>query len=635
MPPAIRIFTPSGGWQDIALVGPQGPAGPVGYQVFMWFSDGENPNSVDIPGTQTPTIIPLYVPSAANKISKSDGISPDFSINPNNTIQILKDGFYEITATIEVFGAHATAQNLVTQVGLANPTGTDTSGWGLLDQAVLNPTQTSPGNSRPTTNHAVGVWLTAGQHIGLEGYVNTVTATTRCRFFSIARTGTGPKGDAGPIGPTGAAGPQGIPGVGAGGVGMPIGGALGDAIVKKSATDYDVQWAKAGFSAPTYSAVATYKQGDYVKYNGSLWQAKGDIAAGTGYPGEPNPVLIASGVSTPPTRYLSASQLGTWIDVTVDSGDPITSLRTGPMEIFGIRFATPGTMSFTSRPTGADWDAFALLMKEAGASDATIAATADDEAGHGQPAFTAPIAVTAGNYFLTFSGYDNSVVLPQSSQLQITLGGGATLGAMPSGPGWNQIVAGVPAGGVGGQVLGKKSAVDFDFAWSGGLVTSLPANPYDGQECYFLASATDGVIWHLRYRAASSFAYKWEFLGGSDLQIEGSSGGVNPGAAAWSVIQTTMQFTAPLNGEWDIEYGGTIQAGAATLVDIGLAIGGAAATQRSSFSHSGASTYSTPIGRQKSVVTNGQNAIVQWRSSLSAFLTKTVPWMRVRPVRVS
>ena len=33
------------------------------------------------------------------------------------------------------------------------------------------------------------------------------------------------------------------------------------------------------------------------------------------------------------------------------------------------------------------------------------------------------------------------------------------------------------------------------------LVTSLPANPVDGQEVDFLASATDGVIWRLRYRA--------------------------------------------------------------------------------------------------------------------------------------
>lgn len=266
------------------------------------------------------------------------------------------------------------------------------------------------------------------------------------------------------VGPAGPPGPQGPPGA-TGGQGLPVGGAAGQILNKKSAADYDTQWST---FAPTYSAAATYKQGDYVKYNGSLWQANGDITPGTGYPGEPSPVLIASGVSTPPTRFLSTSQLGTWIDVTVDSSDPITSLRSGPMEIFGIKFATPGTMSFTSRPTGPVWDAFAYLLKEAGTSDATIVATADDEAGSSHPAFTSPVAVSAGNYYLTFSGYSSSEPLPSSSQIQITLGGGATLGAMPSGPGWTRIVAGVPAGGVGGQVLTKKSVADFDTQWVAG-----------------------------------------------------------------------------------------------------------------------------------------------------------------------
>jgi hypothetical protein len=38
--------------------------------------------------------------------------------------------------------------------------------------------------------------------------------------------------------------------------------------------------------------------------------------------------------------------------------------------------------------------------------------------------------------------------------------------------------------------------------------------PQDGDEVYYAADATNGVIWHLRYRAASSSSYKWEFVGG-------------------------------------------------------------------------------------------------------------------------
>src|SRR4029077_6354783 len=46
------------------------------------------------------------------------------------------------------------------------------------------------------------------------------------------------------------------------------------------------------------------------------------------------------------------------------------------------------------------------------------------------------------------------------------------------------------------------------------LVTSLPGSPVDGQECYYQADATAGIVWHLRYRAAATGPYKWEYLGG-------------------------------------------------------------------------------------------------------------------------
>jgi hypothetical protein len=52
------------------------------------------------------------------------------------------------------------------------------------------------------------------------------------------------------------------------------------------------------------------------------------------------------------------------------------------------------------------------------------------------------------------------------------------------------------------------------------LVTVLPATPVDKQEVYFLADAANGIIWHLRYRAASASPYKWEFVGGSPMTAE-------------------------------------------------------------------------------------------------------------------
>lgn len=63
------------------------------------------------------------------------------------------------------------------------------------------------------------------------------------------------------------------------------------------------------------------------------------------------------------------------------------------------------------------------------------------------------------------------------------------------------------------QIVGADGTSDF----MPGTVTSLPGSPYDGQEIFYLADSTNGVVWHLKYRSASASAYKWEFIGGSSL----------------------------------------------------------------------------------------------------------------------
>jgi hypothetical protein len=47
--------------------------------------------------------------------------------------------------------------------------------------------------------------------------------------------------------------------------------------------------------------------------------------------------------------------------------------------------------------------------------------------------------------------------------------------------------------------------------------TTPPGSPADGDIWYFPADATNGVIWQFRYNAGSASAYKWEFVGGSQL----------------------------------------------------------------------------------------------------------------------
>lgn len=84
------------------------------------------------------------------------------------------------------------------------------------------------------------------------------------------------------------------------------------------------------------------------------------------------------------------------------------------------------------------------------------------------------------------------------------------------------------------------------------LNTALPSNPVDGQQIFFLASETNGVVWALRYRAASTSAHKWEFVGGGALyaraagevtvESEAYGGGFGP------------SITLPLAGDYEIGF---------------------------------------------------------------------------------
>ena len=88
------------------------------------------------------------------------------------------------------------------------------------------------------------------------------------------------------------------------------------------------------------------------------------------------------------------------------------------------------------------------------------------------------------------------------------------------------------------------------------LVSALPSAPVDGQEVYYVADATNGVVWHLRYRAASPSAYKWEFAGGPPLhaEVETEQGLSSPGS--WLDLATVgPDVTLPRAGDYMVSWG--------------------------------------------------------------------------------
>lgn len=84
------------------------------------------------------------------------------------------------------------------------------------------------------------------------------------------------------------------------------------------------------------------------------------------------------------------------------------------------------------------------------------------------------------------------------------------------------------------------------------LVISLPSSPVDGQEIYYLADATNGIIWHLRYRASSPSIYKWEAVSQPSPLYQEITGGMT--VTSGSYIDTSTPgplITVPLAGDYN------------------------------------------------------------------------------------
>jgi hypothetical protein len=112
-----------------------------------------------------------------------------------------------------------------------------------------------------------------------------------------------------------------------------------------------------------------------------------------------------------------------------------------------------------------------------------------------------------------------------------------------------------------------------------GLESTLPSSPVDGQEVYYQASGTmntDGIVWHLRYDAASASSYKWEFVGGSKIVSVNNTSEQNTSSSVWHNIATQgPTVTLPLAGDYLISIAASIQTsnGSANTIAIGLVVG--------------------------------------------------------------
>jgi hypothetical protein len=170
-------------------------------------------------------------------------------------------------------------------------------------------------------------------------------------------------------------------------------------------------------------------------------------------------------------------------------------------------------------------------------------------------------------------------------------------------------------------------------------VTALPTNPVDGQEIYYTADATNGIVWHLRYNAASASAYKWEFLGGAPIRAWDNNNYTFATGAGYNPPSAGVYVITALAGDYEVSFGSFVKNDSGASADLWTAvrIGATAAVDAN-----GVDVY-LPNGEYLSVArtvfvtqpTAGANLSLEHKNLAGNFnITVNRRFIAARPVRV-
>lgn len=188
-----------------------------------------------------------------------------------------------------------------------------------------------------------------------------------------------------------------------------------------------------------------------------------------------------------------------------------------------------------------------------------------------------------------------------------------------------------------GQWLADTGAAWVDLNAAPALVTSLPGSPFDGQEVYFSADPTNGIVWHFRYRSASASTYKWEFVGGSPLFAEVSTNqniAIGAGVVDPSTVGPTI--TVPRAGDYEITFSLEAQMSASGTAGGGVQVNGSYDSTTEVFAgviSSGSGTPNrTPVRRN--VTTAATDIKLRYFATGSGTTSVGNRILAVRPIRV-
>lgn len=171
---------------------------------------------------------------------------------------------------------------------------------------------------------------------------------------------------------------------------------------------------------------------------------------------------------------------------------------------------------------------------------------------------------------------------------------------------------------------------------------SLPASPVNGQEIYYVADATNGIVWHFKYRSASASTYKWEYVGGTSGFNEVATSETTTSTTYTNLATTGPSFTVPLAGDYLIEFGAGIEVSGTTGntdAMMSFAVGATAASDNDRIIHANTGTsgwnFKTQMRTVRKTDIAASSAIVaKYRNSTAWTAGYTTRWMKVTPIRV-
>lgn len=217
--------------------------------------------------------------------------------------------------------------------------------------------------------------------------------------------------------------------------------------------------------------------------------------------------------------------------------------------------------------------------------------------------------------------------------------------------GWPDEVTSLPSDPSTGDIVVYVTDASYDsdslLRWNGTewhqlgvppYVTALPTPPFDGFEVYYAADATNGVIWHLRYRSGGG-TYKWEYVGGPPLWAEVTTQQTTSSTSYTDLATSGPAVTLPLAGDYDVTIGmsgwSNTNGGIAYM---SYAIGATAASDNDSVRHqepAGSNTGPTHVVRTRRKT--GLTAVAltaKYKTGGAGTATIETRYMVVTPVRV-